>query len=274
MLLIVYGFISVELVSANIRINEVYPNPPGSPEVDEFIEIYNVGDVAIDIYGWTIHDTIGSSKEYIFPQVIVEPKQFFVLKNSQSQIVLNNTADGLVLKSSQGEIIDEMQFENSEESFSYGRYPDGVGTEFISMSTSEGLTNISPPTPTSTPTTSPTPSKTPTPTKTPTPLKTTFPTNTSVPVVTPTTTVTSFENIEIRGISDNMISKTASVSSSAGYLYDKDRSKLTTDKKSLPVDILGIQDRKGGISILLGGVLLLSACGILVFRKYAYRLFK
>ena len=42
--------------SAQIVINEVYANPPGTTELEERVEIYNAGVTPIDVTGWAIHD--------------------------------------------------------------------------------------------------------------------------------------------------------------------------------------------------------------------------
>lgn len=42
--------------SAQIRINEIYPDPAGVDDPLERIEIYNAGNTAIDVTGWGIHD--------------------------------------------------------------------------------------------------------------------------------------------------------------------------------------------------------------------------
>jgi lamin tail-like protein/flagellar hook capping protein FlgD len=42
--------------SAQIVINEIYPDPAGTDDPLERVEIYNAGSVAVDVTGWGIHD--------------------------------------------------------------------------------------------------------------------------------------------------------------------------------------------------------------------------
>jgi len=41
---------------AQIRINEIYPDPAGVDSLFERVEIYNAGSTAVDVTGWGIHD--------------------------------------------------------------------------------------------------------------------------------------------------------------------------------------------------------------------------
>jgi hypothetical protein len=278
MVLMIYGFFTVGSVRAEIRINEVFPNPEGSPEVDEFIEIYNTTDEVLDLSGWTLMDTVGSPKVYTFPQIVLEGKKIFVFRHDITKIVLNNTSDGVVLKNASGDVIDEMTFDQSEEGISVGRYPDGTG-EFFSMLPTEGSNNIQPPTPT--PTNTPVPTNTPTPTKTSTPTKTLTPTRTLTPTknISPTNVLSvskseKNDSAEIDEHEEAEAENEGASSESAEFTYQKGSSQ--SDKKSsskLP-EVLGVQDSKGELAIIVGGSLLLGACGILVYRKYRYIFFK
>jgi predicted extracellular nuclease len=258
-----YGIFTVAPVRAEIRINEVLSNPVGSPEVDEFIELYNTGDESVDISAWTITDKIGTPKTYTFSQTVIEGKSFISVTHNVSQIVLNNTADGIVLKNSAGDTIDELNFEQIDEGISLGRFPDGHG-EFVYMSPSETSSNFAPPTPT--------------PTETPTPTKTTTPTKTLTPTRTPTTTkstATSIPTQEKKYESAELDTpkttekQSSEATYSASYIYDKNPHK-NQQKDMQTSEVLGIHDKKGGIAVILGAILIFCACGILLFQKYKY----
>jgi len=46
-------------VNAQIKINEIYPNPPGTETgFDEMVEIFNAGTTAVDMSGWAIDDAV------------------------------------------------------------------------------------------------------------------------------------------------------------------------------------------------------------------------
>ena len=56
-----------QALADDIKINEFFPNPPGSSEAGaEFIELINTGSDAIDIGGWKVDDVDG----YIFDKKI------------------------------------------------------------------------------------------------------------------------------------------------------------------------------------------------------------
>lgn len=80
--------------SSAIIISELYPNPPGSDLLDEFIELKNIGETAIDIAGWELGDT--GKRRYRITQGFMKPGEYFVFKRSQTNIALNNTGNETV----------------------------------------------------------------------------------------------------------------------------------------------------------------------------------
>lgn len=66
---------------ADVVINEIFPNPPGTDPGYEWVELFNAGDVAIDISSWTI-DTATSdwSIRFVFPAgTQIYPGDFLVI---------------------------------------------------------------------------------------------------------------------------------------------------------------------------------------------------
>ena len=170
-------------VFAQVVINEVYPNPPGSSESGEFIELYNRGSDAIGITGWMISDTAGSIKTYMIPPNILAAGSYISFPRSITSIILNNDGDGVVLKDTAASIIDSMSFGNSTEGYSWSRVPDGLGS-FVSYT----LPTEASPNPTPSP--SPSPKPTPTPSPEPTIQPTSSPTPTKSPSPSPSPTKT------------------------------------------------------------------------------------
>jgi hypothetical protein len=176
-----YAQVSTPLVS----INEVFP-APGSG--NEWIELYNPGATEIDISKWTAEDQLTT------PSIIttfadgtkLAAHGFLVFEVSNK---LNNGADGVTLKNSTGQIIDQMSYTSSQTEISWARQPDGTGL-FALVAPSRGGTNPVPspsPTPTPSPSPSPTltPSQSPSPTPTPTPTASLNPTPSSNPSPSP-----------------------------------------------------------------------------------------
>ncbi len=139
----------LELKAFGIRINEVEANPPGSDRGYEWIELYNPTPNPIDLAGYEIWDknpgrklcTIGVN--CVSPSTVIPPNGYLVV-GGWSGFLNNrcNSKDGVVLKNSAGEIVDETPLFCDEwnTAESYQRIPDGVGEWSFSLST-EGFSN-------------------------------------------------------------------------------------------------------------------------------------
>ncbi|KKR64661.1 MAG: Cell surface glycoprotein 1 [Candidatus Woesebacteria bacterium GW2011_GWA1_40_43] len=147
-------------VSAQVVINEVFPNPSGSSsEPDEFIELFNLGTEPVVITGWQISDTQGTVKTYS----IKEDRSFSRIPNGVGNFVADTDVTELSAN--------------------------------ISPPTPEPTPVPQTPTPTPTPTQTPilimssqssakTPTPVPTKTPSPVPVKTPLRTNSSTPIAT------------------------------------------------------------------------------------------
>jgi len=108
-------------VLREIILNEVMPNPVDSDAEGEWIEIYNKGDVEINLFNWKIDDEEGGSSPYKFSSdLFVAPKQFYILDRVESKIALNNTMDSVRLFNNE-ELIDEVDYSGVEEGEAYAR---------------------------------------------------------------------------------------------------------------------------------------------------------
>jgi hypothetical protein len=106
---------------------------PGSPYVEsneEWIELYNRSDHAVDLTGWRFDDAI----HYDFPPgTTIDPGQYLVVANDPAALVakfpgitaigpftdvLNNVSDRIVLEDPTGNIADEVEY------FEGGRWPE------------------------------------------------------------------------------------------------------------------------------------------------------
>jgi hypothetical protein len=95
-----------------VQISEVFPSPEADKQEDEWIELYNMGDKAIDLTGWTIADKSSSSK---LDGLVISPHQYLVL--SELSISLNNGGDELSLLDAEKKIVDAMTYGDVEKSF-------------------------------------------------------------------------------------------------------------------------------------------------------------
>lgn len=98
----------------SVVINEVAWAGSADSANDEWIELYNNGNQAVDLTGWTIVDDVDTSYQLAG---VIQPRSFFLIEdkeetvsNIQADVIVNmslaNTGDSLVLKDNQGRTID------------------------------------------------------------------------------------------------------------------------------------------------------------------------
>ncbi len=75
-------------------------------EDKEYIEIRNTGDINIDLKGWKIRDSQGSTSEFVFAnKTILEPGNAIKLYRNITGIIWNDSGDRAILISPSGEIV-------------------------------------------------------------------------------------------------------------------------------------------------------------------------
>ncbi len=110
--------------SDDIIISEIFPNPEGSDNEDEFIELYNSGDMDVNLLGWRLGDE--SKKRFEFKEErIISPDGHLVIYRSESKIALNNTGDSVKLFQPQkDEPFQIIKYEKAIEDWSYAKASD------------------------------------------------------------------------------------------------------------------------------------------------------
>lgn len=146
-----------------VVINEVYYDvapPKGTENLNEWIELFNSGNVAANLKNWTLTDNSGNAKTLSAEDLILSPQQFaIIVKNIASFLTYNpetpattllieipdnnalsNTGDRLILKDENGVVMDEMSYGTDTtilspavpdvaEGESVERAPDGTDTD-------------------------------------------------------------------------------------------------------------------------------------------------
>lgn len=106
-----------------IIINELLPNPIGSDEVGEFIELYNPNSLTINLDGWQLQDQspmVFTIDEGRVTSTLIFPQSYLTIYRPQSKLVLNNSgSDGARLYNPLGELVDEVNYSEAEEGQSY-----------------------------------------------------------------------------------------------------------------------------------------------------------
>lgn len=105
--------------SAKIQFNELLPNPSGRDRGQEFIELYNASDAAVDISQWIIELQGGKTRYTIPDRSTIEARGYFIIPASGGSVVLRNSGDELVLRDWYGTAIDSIDYEESPEGESF-----------------------------------------------------------------------------------------------------------------------------------------------------------
>lgn len=178
-------------VFAAVIINEVLPRTD-DPST-EFIELYNNGADSVSLDRWTLQNTNGTTKSFMFnASSIIQSKTFLTVYQSQSGISLNSGGDTVRLSNDKNNPVDSQSYIGTLGfNTPMGRSIDGAGVWTVCTTPATPNQPNDCPAPTPAPTALPTqiPAATPTlepsPTELPTPIPTDIP-----PVVIPTVPIT------------------------------------------------------------------------------------
>ena len=111
--------------SSGVIFNEILPSPEGQDAKEEWIELLNSSDYAIDMTGWRVTDTEGSVKSYTFPKNTQIPGQgYLILARPNTKITLNNDSDGLQLIN-EGVVFETVEYVKAPKGQSYNRTESG-----------------------------------------------------------------------------------------------------------------------------------------------------
>ncbi len=111
---------------AGVYFNEILPSPEGPDAENEWLELYNSNDFAVDLAGWRIKDKVGQTKLFVCPtDTIIEAQGFFLVLRPQSNITLQNSGDGLILFDPNQKIVDEVDYPKASQGQSYNKTDSG-----------------------------------------------------------------------------------------------------------------------------------------------------
>jgi len=128
--------------ASGILINEILPSPEGPDKENEYIEIFNQNNVAVNLAAWSLQDVEGATKTFTFPgDTEIGPKKFLVFFRPETKITLNNSGDGLKLFKPNKEIADQIYYEKALQGESFNR----VGDDWVwTPNLTPGAENIFP----------------------------------------------------------------------------------------------------------------------------------
>jgi len=121
--------LAVSLAAGNVLINEMELNPPQG--ITEWVELYNDGDKAVNISGWTVTITDGGwVGRMTAPSGSVIPSQGYFVLTGSPQWSHQNGGSALLLDQ-HGAKVDETPFRQDDwdNDFTWGRHPNGHDTD-------------------------------------------------------------------------------------------------------------------------------------------------
>ncbi len=108
-----------------IIINEIFPNPIGPDNENEFIELKNIGNSTISLNNWTIKNNSKRTYQIFeknYKNSFIKPNQFFIIKRSKSRLPLDNSQDTIKLYNQKNKLIDKISYKiNIPENYSFAR---------------------------------------------------------------------------------------------------------------------------------------------------------
>jgi hypothetical protein len=132
---------------SSVRLNELLPVPVQDgvvDELDEWIELYNAGSVALDLTGWLLDDAEGGSDPYRIPEGTgLLPGAFALFHGRTTGLVLDDNGDMVELIDRDGAVLDSVAFGELPPNASYSR--DDAGIWHDDWQPSPGMPNQPPP---------------------------------------------------------------------------------------------------------------------------------
>ncbi len=128
-LLVQYIIFAGTLLAGNIVINEFDLNPAGKDAGREWVVLYNLSEVEVDISSWTLETTHGRTVTVRIPQgTIISPKGYWTYTHSKQW--LDNEDELIILKDAEAIEVDRTQVTSDTDNDNryWTRYPDGLDT--------------------------------------------------------------------------------------------------------------------------------------------------
>lgn len=121
---LVFLFLVPLSAHADVRINEVFPNPDGSDDGAEFVELFNDSAAVVDLSGWRLEDGSGRS-DFVFDDgVELDAEEYLTFyKKDDFDFSLNNSGEeSVVLKDAEDEVVFEIAYVDApeEQSWNFG----------------------------------------------------------------------------------------------------------------------------------------------------------
>ncbi len=130
------------IATNEVLINEFLPDPEGSDDNAEWIELKNTSDHEVSLQGWQLDDEEGGSKPYVFKNETIGAESFITMSNTVTHITLNNTKDAARLISPTGAVTSSYLYTKVETGKSWARMKNNTWT--LTSDTAPGEENSPP----------------------------------------------------------------------------------------------------------------------------------
>ncbi len=101
--------------SSNIHFNEILPNAS-----EEYIELYNNNNKALDLSGWILRDASKTGKYMLPKNTIIASRGFLVITKKEFKFALNNSGEESVfLYNPRAELVSSVSYKGSKKDVSY-----------------------------------------------------------------------------------------------------------------------------------------------------------
>lgn len=111
--------VPVSTDETSFHLNEIFPNPKGADEQNEFIEIKNTASSSVSTLGW--HIAINQNQPKEIPEQIIAPHSLFVLRKTDLGNAIPNTGGTITLLSPLGKIMDTVAYTSAKEEESFAQ---------------------------------------------------------------------------------------------------------------------------------------------------------
>lgn len=102
-------------------------------EYDDWVELYNNGDTAINLLGYTLSDDVDELNKWSFPNLSIGAGEYLLVWADSDDGALHasfklSSGGESIYLSRNGEVVDGITFGGQTTDITYGRYPNGTGS--------------------------------------------------------------------------------------------------------------------------------------------------
>ncbi len=102
-----------------LLLNEILPNPIGDENTDEFIELHNPNETAVNLKYWTLKDASKTGIYTFAKDVFIAPKSYFAIYRKDFKFALNNSNETVSLIAPNEKTTSTVSYKSAKENVSY-----------------------------------------------------------------------------------------------------------------------------------------------------------